>query len=611
MTSPSKFPMIFLFALLLQGQTSPLNAQDPSSEFFPGLSKDVYTDWLAGVSYNKSIFIESPYDATTGAAVHWNIVDDMIYLGVAVTQATGWAAFGLAESGSMRGADIIMYTAETDTLIDTYVLDQLVQPLVDTCQSWTLINSVVDEGFIIFEAKRLLNTTDTQDRAIIDDTQYIIPSTRVIAAWGNDTTPMYHNRNVARGAIRFFGTAEMADDITFFAETMAAEAEANLTISAGNFIIPSNVTTTYARFCIYRDELLLNYSVPVDEDLHVIGFEPFVQPGNTKYVHHYILYASPYPFNASLSCEEYPAIEIAYVWAPGDFPLALPSNVGGPLGVNGYQSYALEIHYNNADLTPDVSDDSGVVVYYTSKKRQYDLGVFQTGDPFVALNEQAVSVEGGLAQHTFVCEEDCLGTHMTEPVTVIRESLHMHMTGVTASNEHIRNEQVIRSSRVNYWDFEQQGDLAVVQAPFQLNPGDSFRTVCTYNSANDVVWGLGSEQEMCIAFLYYYPRVTSEDGFPITCGLGVGEILSGCEATHNVTVDTRSLEENLDRTFGGSPSSTSCPNVDDNNKAPVATPTAPNRSPVNTPPTTSSSATNSMLTPSVILSSLVILFYTN
>ena len=182
----------FFCALLFLGQSCQLNAQEVSNEFFPGLTKDVYTDWLAGVSYNKSIFIESPYDATTGAAVHWNIVDDMIYLGVAVTQATGWAAFGLAESGSMRGADIVMYTAETDTLTDTYVLDELVQPFLDTCQSWTLINSVVDDGFIIFEAKRLLNTSDTQDRIIIDDSQYIIPVTRVIAAWGNDTTPSYH-----------------------------------------------------------------------------------------------------------------------------------------------------------------------------------------------------------------------------------------------------------------------------------------------------------------------------------------------------------------------------------------------------------------------------------
>ena len=608
MNIQSKLPSIVLCSLLVLGQAYQLNAQETPTEFFPGTIKDVYTDWLATVSYNKTTFIESPYDTTTGAALHWNIVDDMIYLAVAVTQATGWAAFGLAESGSMRGADIVMYTAETDALTDAYVLDELVQPSLDTCQSWTLINSVVDEGFIIFEAKRLLNTSDAQDRAIIDDTEFIIPSTRVIAAWGNDTTPSYHFRNVARGAVRFFGTPEMADDESFFFQTVSTEAEGNVTLSADNYIIPSDVVTTYARFCFSSNDLM-NSSVPMDQDLHVIGFEPFVQPGNTKYVHHYILYASEMPFNyTNASCaEEYPALEIAYVWAPGDFPLALPANVGGPLGARGYQSYALEIHYNNADMTPNVSDNSGVRVYYTSQKRQYDLGVFQTGDPFVALQETFVNENGGdFAQHTFVCEADCLTNHLPEPVTVIRESLHMHKTGATASNEHIRNGQVLRSSRVNFWDFEQQGDLAVVQAPFQLNPGDSFRTVCNYNSPNDVIWGLASEEEMCIAFLYYYPRTVSDMGIAISCGLGFNDFLPGCEVTYNVTTSQiRSLEEI--RTFGGAPSSpATCPN---NNNAPVSA-TAPKRSPVSAP-TASTSSASSMWIPSVLLvmSSSVIYFY--
>ena len=608
MNIQSKLPSIVLCSLLVLGQAYQLNAQETPTEFFPGTIKDVYTDWLATVSYNKTTFIESPYDTTTGAALHWNIVDDMIYLAVAVTQATGWAAFGLAESGSMRGADIVMYTAETDALTDAYVLDELVQPSLDTCQSWTLINSVVDEGFIIFEAKRLLNTSDAQDRAIIDDTEFIIPSTRVIAAWGNDTTPSYHFRNVARGAVRFFGTPEMADDESFFFQTVSTEAEGNVTLSADNYIIPSDVVTTYARFCFSSNDLM-NSSVPMDQDLHVIGFEPFVQPGNTKYVHHYIVYASEMPFNyTNASCaEEYPVVEIAYVWAPGDFPLALPTNVGGPLGARGYQSYALEIHYNNADMTPNVSDNSGVRVYYTSQKRQYDLGVFQTGDPFVALQETFVNENGGdFAQHTFVCEADCLTNHLPEPVTVIRESLHMHKTGATASNEHIRNGQVLRSSRVNFWDFEQQGDLAVVQAPFQLNPGDSFRTVCNYNSPNDVIWGLASEEEMCIAFLYYYPRTVSDMGIAISCGLGFNDFLPGCEVTYNVTTSQiRSLEEI--RTFGGAPSSpATCPN---NNNAPVSA-TAPKRSPVSAP-TASTSSASSMWIPSVLLvmSFSVIYFY--
>ncbi len=223
--------------------------------------------------------------------------------------------------------------------------------------------------------------------------------------------------------------------------------------------------------------------------------------------------------------------------------------------------------------------------------------------------------DGDFAQHTFVCEADCLNNHLPEPVTVIRESFHMHKTGATASNEHIRNGQVIRTSRVNFWDFDQQGDFAVVQAPFQLNPGDSFRTVCNYNTPKDVIWGLASDEEMCMAFLYYYPRTVSDMGIAISCGLGFNDILPGCEATYNVTTSqVRSLEEI--RTFGGSPSPETCPNINDGNNAPVSA-TAPNRSPVSaqtTPvsaPTASTSSASSMWIPSVILvmSSSVIFFY--
>jgi hypothetical protein len=64
----------------------------------------------------------------------------------------------------MRGADIIMYSAETDKLVDSYVLDDLVTPMSDDCQSWTLVNSIAQDGFIIFEATRALNTGDSQDR---------------------------------------------------------------------------------------------------------------------------------------------------------------------------------------------------------------------------------------------------------------------------------------------------------------------------------------------------------------------------------------------------------------------------------------------------------------
>ena len=480
---------------------------DPS--YFAESNNEGYLDWLANVSYNQSIFIATDSNPDQGVAVHWNIAGDNTTIQLAiVAPATGWSAFGLAESGSMRGADIVMYTASTNSLTDSFVLDQLVMPNTDACPSnWELVNSTIADGFIIFEAQRLLNTGDTQDRVIIDDSSAMVAATRVIAAWGDSDVPSFHGSNAARGSIRFFGTSETIDIQTYFAKSMEKESEGNFTVSAQNFIIPSNVVTTYQLFCFSREDLV-DRGVPMDENLHTIGFEPVVQSGNSKYVHHYVLYGSSEPWNKTLACtnENYPQIETAYAWAPGAFPQLLPSNVGGLLGSDGFQSFALEIHYNNIDFDANVSDSSGVRIYYTSKKREFDLGTFNFGDPNVALWGAPVTSTGGATQHTFTCEEQCLSTYLTKPVTVIQETLHMHMTGVRMVNVHIRNGKVIRQGRVDFWDFEQQGDLAIVQPPYQLLPGDSFRTICSYNSENPVLWGPASNDEMCMATLSYYPR---------------------------------------------------------------------------------------------------------
>lgn len=534
------------------------NALEDPSSYFGGSDNEEYIAWLQNVSYNKSTFVASTSDAGKGVAVHWTTDDAHIQLAVAV-KATGWAGFGLGESGSMLGADIVMFTAETNQLVDSYVLDVAGMPSPDQCQSWTLLNSTVKTNFIVFEATRLLDTGDSQDRIFIDDSGTLIPPTRVLAAWGDSSEPSYHGNNTARGSIRFFGNTSSADELGAFAATMQAEAEGTFTIQANNFTIPAN-ETTYQDFCFSQQDILA-MNVPIDQDLHVIGIEPIVDPRAVPYVHHYLLYASSDPWNSSLSCDEYPAIEVAYVWAPGDPPLNLPSNVGEPLGpTGGFQSFSLQIHYNNPGLDKNISDSSGVRMYYTSKKRQFDLGIFQIGDPFVRLEGQSVSANRGLAQHNFGCSENCSSSYFLEPVTVIREHLHMHKTGVSATNAQIRNGKVVRQGTVQFWDFKQQGNLAVAQPPFDIQPGDSFRTLCDYDANNGQVFGLGSQQEMCIAFLYYYPRQmasTADFGpLPVMCGLGVGDLLPGCEVTYVETANFTQVSQ-LGRTFGSTPST--CP----------------------------------------------------
>jgi Copper type II ascorbate-dependent monooxygenase, C-terminal domain len=134
-----------------------------------------------------------------------------------------------------------------------------------------------------------------------------------------------------------------------------------------------------------------------------------------------------------------------------------------------------------------------------------------------------------------------------------------------------------------------------------MNPGDVFRTVCSYNGSSDLLWGLASQEEMCISFMYYYPRVVTSNKFPITCGVGVEAFLPGCGVTYNTTQDFETFTQ-LDRLFGGVPAS--CPYI-----AALPNAAAPNRSPVvqqvvTSPPAATSSAIFSMTTFSFVVGSM-------
>jgi hypothetical protein len=80
-----------------------------------------------------------------------------------------------------------------------------------------------------------------------------------------------------------------------------------------------------------------------------------------------------------------------------------------------------KLRYSNPSLDAGQVDSSGVRFYYTSKKRQYDMGIFETGDPLVTLRDTTVSTNAGLSSHTFECRSGCSSTFLNESVTVLGE----------------------------------------------------------------------------------------------------------------------------------------------------------------------------------------------
>ena len=72
-------------------------------------------------------------------------------------------------------------------------------------------------------------------------------------------------------------------------------------------------------------------------------------------------------------------------------------------------------------------------------------------------------------------------------------------------------QELVRLDSVEFWDFDQQGGFnpASTGAGFEVRRGDAWAVDCYYGPMPDGsprAWGYGSDDEMCIDFLYYSPR---------------------------------------------------------------------------------------------------------
>ena len=259
-----------------------------------------------------------------------------------------WLAFGIAESGGMPGSDIAVFSANDNTLTDYYATEYAT-PFKDVSQDWDLIAShVTEDGFIIWEAERMLNTEDNQDRVIVNDApdgnELTFPPTKLIAAWGDQASVTagqlsYHGSNRAKGDVRFFSTLDgnQLDAEVDIVSKLEAESDGSITVSANGYVIPSE-ETTYADFCFSRSDLIA-LGLPDGEDVHIIGFEPVLD--KSKYLHHVTVRADKDPELLPQCSENFgPMI---YVWGKGVGPLALPPEAGFKIGATGFNSLIVSI----------------------------------------------------------------------------------------------------------------------------------------------------------------------------------------------------------------------------------------------------------------------------
>jgi hypothetical protein len=231
-----------------------------------------------------------------------------------------------------------------------------------------------------------------------------------------------------------------------------------------------------------------------------------------------------------------------------------------------------------------VIDASGVKLYFTppqepDKRRTIKAGTIVLGDPDIGFIGQ--SIGEGTTKWSFQCPDSCFAEHFQQTATIHGRFYHMHRNGVKMVSRQYRrspdgSEELIDTVTIDYYSAEQQFNT---HAPATFQSNDRWEIDCYMDNdlyAGDNVWGLGSEDEMCMLFLTYYPFNELIE----SCGYGDGSDPFNCKAQGNYLGRETRLDD-LNRAFDTSVADIVCPT-----SAPTPDPTeSPSESPTGSPTT--------------------------
>ena len=225
-----------------------------------------------------------------------------------------------------------------------------------------------------------------------------------------------------------------------------------------------------------------------------MSFRPMID--DTRVLHHWLLYKeanSNVPDGHHTGClGVHENSELVAGWAPGGEPLIMPEGVGMKLpdGPNGV--FVLEVHYNNSAGHRDAIDRSGVRICATTQLREETAGMQWLG------TENLTMLRPGSHERTGQCRP-----RLTEPVTIINSSPHMHRRGRHMKTVIHRADGQTEVLLDQPFDFEHQ---VIYETPAVIYPGDHLETTCTFEHEGGLTtFGPGTDSEMCYNFIVAYP----------------------------------------------------------------------------------------------------------
>jgi hypothetical protein len=253
--------------------------------------------------------------------------------------------------------------------------------------------------------------------------------------------------------------------------------------------------------------------------------------GKTGYVHHLLLYECSIKdkliysglcgmHNARLmpqSVYRYCQTRIIIAWAQGgQLDYNYPIDTG--LKMNSYTQLLLEVHFESF-IPHDHSIGIHLRFYPRDKQPQYEIGVLTLGT--LARSPLFLPPRLDTIRFPTYCFNDCLKSFLQNKLTLnifsILVHAHRHATRIILEGNHF-NRLIDR----NPFEFHRQENIYFKQPYPQINSTSELTLICYYSTKNDYFKGIhggyDSNDEMCQAFLYYYPKIES---FPLCLSLPV------------------------------------------------------------------------------------------
>ncbi|KAI3363745.1 hypothetical protein L3Q82_001359 [Scortum barcoo] len=411
-----------------------------------------------------------------------------------VVNTTGWVGFGLSPNEDMVGSDIVMGgLGPSGSYFADYYATRNAMPLVDEKQSYNLLSLTESAGQTIMTFQRSIQACDDKDFHIT------AAPIKLIYAYGENDDISYHGarRGTKEVNLLKYQPRTISNNLKYFNATL------------DNIVVPPMQTYYHCKVMKFPT---------MSAKHHIYMVEPVIE--RTDIVHHILLHrcpsfvTAPYDKPCYMGDEGDACFGVVAAWAVGGGVFELPENLGIPIGGgDSHTYYKLEIHYNNPNSESGRTDSSGVRLYYTDQLRQYDVGILTTG--LLPSNHLTYNIPPKATLfHTYGMCNTTVFSQFMNPVPdlqVFAVLLHTHLVGRKVRIGHYRNgEQIGFLGMDENYNFEMQ----------QIINLGNIKTIKHM--------GLATTDEMCLAFLFYYPeiKISTCVSHPITSLLNSSHLIS-------------------------------------------------------------------------------------